>query len=426
MYLRFESRLDGSINQNLRVRASETSHLLLRAGRTGGSANALLVEGEESFAQAMTLAGKPFAPKSGPVARSPLISGAVLAEARRHPVFVDNTTVPVSHGAVRLFAQRAELSNGPAIIVSGVPLDDRHDTLANLRNLLIVGGIATLLIASLVGYAAVAAALRPVEAMRRRAAEISTAEAGERLPVGAARDELSRLGETLNAMLERIQAALARERRFLDDASHELRTPLALQRAELETAMRYSSDPEELRAAIASAIEEADRLGTLADDLLATRGEVDDAGAQRSIEVAPLMEEVAGRFRGRAAEDGRSVVVDADGAGAVTGDPDRIGRALSNLVDNAIRHGAGEVTLRMQRNGATVELHVCDRGAGFPSDFLAHAFERFTQPSSGRSGGAGLGLAIVDRIARAHGGAAKAANRPGGGADVWIELPATR
>jgi two-component system, OmpR family, sensor kinase len=425
VYLRFESRLDDSIDQNLRVRASEVSHLLLRAGRTGGSANALLVEGEESFAQALTLGGKPFAPKTGPVARTPLIGGAVLAEARHRPVYVENTTVPVSQGAVRLFAERAELTNGPAIIVSGVPLDDRHDTLANLRNLLIVGGIATLLIASLVGYAAVVAALRPVEAMRRRADEISAAAPDERLPLAGARDELTRLGETLNAMLERIQGAVARERQFLDDASHELRTPLALQRAELETAMRYSSDPDDLRTAIASAIEEVDRLNTLADDLLATRPDVDEqAPPRRLIEAEQLCENVARRFRGRAGADGRSIAVAADHTASVRCDPDRIERALANLVDNALRHGGGEVVVRAQRADGRVELHVCDRGPGFPPEFLAHAFERFTQAASGRRHGAGLGLAIVERIARGHGGSAKAANRPGGGADVWIELPA--
>jgi signal transduction histidine kinase len=271
----------------------------------------------------------------------------------------------------------------------------------------------------------VAAALRPVEDMRRRAAAISTAERGERLPVGETQDELSRLGQTLNAMLARIQAALDRERQFLDDASHELRTPLALQRAELETAMRYSADPVELRAAIASAIEEVDRLNALADDLLATRPDVDEqAAAKRLVEAERLCEDVARRFRGRAGEEGRSIAVDADHAAPVRCDPDRIERALSNLVDNALRHGGGEVVLRVERADGQVELHVRDRGPGFPPDFLGHAFERFTQADSGRRSGAGLGLAIVERIARAHGGSARAANRPDGGADVWIELPA--
>src|SRR5439155_15349146 len=109
---------------------------------------------------------------------------------------------------------------------------------------------------------------RPVEATRRRATEISAAQTEQRLPVPPAQDELRRLGDTLNQMLDRLQAAVERERAFVDDASHELRTPLALHRTELELALRYGQDTTELRAAIASAIEEADRLSELAENLL--------------------------------------------------------------------------------------------------------------------------------------------------------------
>jgi signal transduction histidine kinase len=96
------------------------------------------------------------------------------------------------------------------------------------------------------------------------------------------------------------------------------------------------------------------------------------------------------------------------------------------MVENALRHGAGEITLRAARGDGRVELHVADRGPGFPPEFIDRAFERFSRadPARGR-GGTGLGLAIVDRIARAHGGRARVSNRAGGGADVWIELPAT-
>ena len=120
----------------------------------------------------------------------------------------------------------------------------------------------------LAGYAMAGAALRPVESMRRRAAEISATEPGARLPVSEAHDELSRLAETLNTMLGRLEEALARERRFVDDASHELRTPLAALRTELELALRRQRSPAELQQALASAAEETDRLSQLAEDLL--------------------------------------------------------------------------------------------------------------------------------------------------------------
>jgi two-component system OmpR family sensor kinase len=425
IYLRFEARLDETINQDLRSRAAAIARGMKRAGLPGREQSGPFVEQPESFAQVLGPGGRVLAPGSGPAA-TPLIHHASLAAAKRSPTFVDNVSVPVTHDPVRLLATATVTEAGRhVVIVTGTPLDDRGDALASLRDLLMGGGIATLVLASLAGYAAVAAALRPVEAMRQRASEISGADERELLPVGRARDELSRLGATLNAMLGRIHEALERERRFLDDASHELRTPLALQRAELEMALRYSRDAGELRAAIASAIEEADRLIVLSEDLLVTaRAAGGDAELRRSrIEVGALLAELRERFAARAAAAGRELMV-ADGAVGVDADRERIERAVANLVENALRHGAGEIALSARVTDGRVEIHVADRGPGFPPGFLDVAFERGTSADrDGPTGGAGLGLAIADRIARAHGGRAGAANRSGGGADVWIELP---
>jgi signal transduction histidine kinase len=120
---------------------------------------------------------------------------------------------------------------------------------------------------------------------------------------------------------------------------------------------------------------------------------------------------------------GRIVVTGS--APVLAADPHRLGQALRNLLDNALRYGSGSVRLAVTENADTVEVHVTDEGRGFPAGYLAHAFERFTRADAGRSGrGAGLGLAIVDAVARAHGGTAHAANRAAGGADVWLVLPA--
>jgi two-component system, OmpR family, sensor kinase len=227
-------------------------------------------------------------------------------------------------------------------------------------------------------------------------------------------------------MLGRLEAAMERERRFVDDASHELRTPLALHKTELELALRYAKDEDELRAAIASAVGEIDRLVQLAEDLLvvARSHEGGLALSVQPVAAGDLFETVAQRFRARAQQSGRSLEV-ADGADLVVeGDRLRLEQALTSVVDNALRHGDGEVRLFGRSNGASAELHVADDGAGFPPDFLPHAFERFTRADTGRTGaGSGLGLAIVDTIARAHRGSAHATNCPGGGADVWIEVP---
>ena len=137
-------------------------------------------------------------------------------------------------------------SGRQVVVVVGESLEQRRRALEGLHTLLAIGGPLALLVASLAGYAVAAAALRPVERMRRRAAEL-TGEAEGRLPVPPSRDEISRLGDTLNAMLGRLQAVLSRERSFVSDASHELRTPLAILRTELELALRGDSTQERAR-----------------------------------------------------------------------------------------------------------------------------------------------------------------------------------
>jgi signal transduction histidine kinase len=230
-------------------------------------------------------------------------------------------------------------------------------------------------------------------------------------------------------MLERIDATLERERRFVDDASHELRTPLALHKTELELALRQGESEAELRAAIARGLEEVDRLVQLAEDLLIVARSEDGGVAlePEPIPVADLLASVATRFGSRAVESRRRLVV-AGGEGlTIEGDLLRLEQALTSMVDNALRHGEGEVRIWASSEPDSVGLHVGDEGAGFPPDFVAQAFERFSRadPARGR-GGTGLGLAIVEMIAVAHGGRAAAANRPGGGAEVWIEIPVLR
>jgi signal transduction histidine kinase len=262
--------------------------------------------------------------------------------------------------------------------------------------------------------------------MRERAAQISVERPGERLPLPKAKDELSRLAETLNAMVARLEAGLARERRFVADASHELRTPLALLQAELELALRQPRSPEEAERALRSAAEEVDRLTRLAEDLLVLAQTDEGRLPLRRSEIAVrgLLEAVADRFASRADTGGRAVVVASSLDGFISGDRLHLERALGNLVDNAFRHGAGTVRLEAQSTNGMVTIRVIDEGPGFPADFLPRAFERFSRADEARSGGAaGLGLTIVEAIARSHGGRAAAANGPGGGAEVTLSLP---
>ena len=298
----------------------------------------------------------------------------------------------------------------------------------NLTILLAVGGPIALLLASALGYGVASAALRPVEAMRARAERISGAAHGERLPVSPADDEIRRLGRTLNALLERTDAALAHERAFVADASHELRTPLAILKTELELALRGTHSSAELRRAIASAGEETDRLVQLAEDLL-VMARSDQGGLPvrpEPLAVDEIVEDVRGRHANQATAAGRSLtILDGVEGAVVVADRLRVEQALSSLVDNALRHGTGAVRIGARRAGDALELHVEDDGPGVHPEFVDQAFDRFARadPARGR-GGAGLGLAIVRAVARAHGGDAHIANRPGGGLDAWISLPA--
>jgi two-component system OmpR family sensor kinase len=427
LYLRQESQLDESIDNGLRSRAEELS---AHAGTSGTklqrSRVAALIEPDESFAQVLTLSGRPV--DSTPQLRSqPVLSRAQLAQARSSPVFFERGGLRGVEGEARLLATPIDPPEGRLIAVVGSSLGDRDEALDSLATLLVIGGSIALLLASLAGYWAAGSALHPVEAMRRRAAAISASDPGERLPVPMANDELRRLGRTLNEMLDRIDATLERERRFVDDASHELRTPLALHRTELELALRHAGSAKELRAAIVSGLEETDRLVQLAEDLLVVARSEDGklALAPEPLPVSDLLATLGERFSARAAESGRRLIVAEAPGLVVVADRLRLEQALTNMVDNALRYGDGEVRIWARERSHRVELHVGDRGRGFPPEFVSHAFDRFSRADAARGpGGSGLGLAIVAAVAAAHGGRAAAANDPAGGADVWIELPA--
>jgi two-component system OmpR family sensor kinase len=427
LHVRLGSALDRQLDQGLRTRTDDLVALVRQAesGLSGAGGSPLTEEGE-SFAQVLGPGGTLVDATPG-LSVGPLLTPAEADSAGRGPVILNRDAVSFLDEPVRLLATPVEADGRQLVVVVGASLEDRIDALEGLRDQLLIGGPIALLLASLAGYLVAAAALRPVDEMRRRAEEISGSTSGQRLPVPSSHDEISRLGETLNDMLTRLESALVRERRFVADASHELRTPLALMKTELELALRRTRSAQELEGAVRSAAEETDRLVRLAEDLLvlaqADQGELPLRPERVPAEV--LLAAVARLFGARAAGEGREIVVASSSGLALVGDRLRLEQAVGNLVENALRHGAGPIELRAVAGDAAVELHVLDGGPGFPDAFRGRAFERFTRADEARSpGGVGLGLAIVDVIARAHGGSAHAAGRPAGGADVWLALPA--
>jgi heavy metal sensor kinase len=421
LYLRLGDSLSAQLDKTLQTRAQAVSALV----RETGGDTVLAPGDDEGFAQILEPGGALLA-SSRPVGPQALVSQRELSRAGASPLFLRHDSVPGLEGEpARLLVTPVEAQGRRLFVVVGALLEDREEALEGLLGELLVVGPLALLLASLAGYLLAAAAIRPVEAMRRRAAEISSERPGRQLPLPKARDEIRRLGETLNAMLGRLEAGLERERRFVADASHELRTPLALLQTELELALRRPRSNEELQEALRSAAAEVDRLTRLAEDLLVlARMEEDGIPLRRATLVpADLLEAVARRFVARAASEGRSIEVAATANEAILGDRIRLEQALGNLVDNSLRHGAGKIRLEAERRDGRIELRVSDEGTGFPADLLPRAFDRFTRADEARSDGAsGLGLAIVEAIARAHGGKAHAVNGTEGAA-VSLSLP---
>jgi len=425
LYLSFKAQLDETINKGLRSRAGDVALFAQRPTGGLGDAQRRLVDRDESFAQILELDGAVI--DASPTLRDrPLLTPAEVraAAARRQTILTRRN--PFEAEPARLLATPVTAQGRRLLVVVGTDSDDRNGALRRLLLVFLLGGPVALLLASLAGYGVASAALAPVEQMRRKAAEITDHTPGERLPAGGTDDEIARLGATLNTMLERFERSFERERSFVADASHELRTPLAILKTEIELALREGRTQDELVAALRSAGEETDRLAELAEALL-TIARADSRGL--ALALAPLRSDellagVAARFAGRTQANGRAVVVDDGPVAELMADRRRLEQALDNLLDNALRHGEGTIHLTARTRDRHVELHVRDEGAGFASQFVAEAFERFTRADPARSrGGAGLGLSIVQVIARAHGGLARAANHPNGGADVWLELP---
>jgi len=413
VYLRVGTTLLTSVDQSLRGQSQEA------LARLRGGESLLDRDAAEGAGVAELLAGNGSVIDSSPPGLPPLLTPNSLGGAAASGT---NRTVriPGLSGSWRL---RSVPAGGRRTLVVARSLASRDESLSRLRHQFVVAAPLALLLATFAGYLLAGAALRPVEAMRRRASAISAATPGARLPVPAGDDEISRLAVTLNDMLGRLEAAFQHERRFVADASHELRTPLALLRTELELALRRQRPRAELEEALRSAAEETDRLVSLAEDLLLV-ARVDQGGLpvrRQRVHTSDVFERVATRFAARAEQLGRRVRV-TGGDLVVDADPDRLEQALGNLVANGLLHGAGSVDLSARAVNDQVELHVTDEGRGFPADFADRAFDRFSRADASRSrGGSGLGLAIVQAIAQAHGGTAGVADNRGG-ADVWIAL----
>jgi heavy metal sensor kinase len=419
LHTRFAASLDDGIQSGLRTRAADLASLIRGGGDDSGlGLHPPLPESGGTFAQILDPQGRIEDSTPGHGARA-LLTSSEIERALQRQIVVGR------RDDTRVLAQPLGTSP-PGVLVVGVSLAQRDRALRTLDEFLFIGGPILLVLTCLAGYVLTAGALAPVERMRAQAARISGARRDDRLPVPAARDELHRLGDTLNQMLARLEEAMSRERAFVADAGHELRTPLSILKLEFDLALSGDRSREELEQRLRSAAEEVDRLANLAEDLLVIARA--DQGLlpveKRPVEVQHVLGAVTDRIAGAAQARGRTLTAEPTDGLVVSADPARLEQALTNMVANALRHGDGPIVLTAREHNGHVELHVLDEGKGFRPEFLPRAFERFSRADPARSqGGAGLGLSIVRAIAEAHGGAAGAANRKGHGADVWLALP---
>jgi signal transduction histidine kinase len=423
VYLRFEGGLNSTIDGDLRARA-DTLAVTLRGRDTAAlnaSAATELLRPLGAFAQVVDRRGRVLS-SSDAVTRVRLLTPAQAARATRHELRIDRGRIAFVAKRSRLVA--VPLDRGATALVVGRSLKDREGANESFGRALLIGGPLAVLLSAAACYLAAAAALRPVETMRRRAAQITGPDLSARLPVPEADDEISRLGRTLNDMLDRLEEAVARQREITQTASHELRTPLTVLSTEIEVALQHDLD-DASRSAMTVALHEAQRVGSLADDLLAL-AQFEEQALPLAIETVDLDEVVrlaTARAARRQADGARAVVVHSETLIA-DADPTRIEQAVGNLVDNALAHGRGTVTVTLRCAGNAVEIAVEDEGAGIPASLGETAFERFTTATAGGRHGAGLGLAIVRAIAEAHGGTAHfAPDRP---SRIVVDWPGRR
>ncbi len=298
-----------------------------------------------------------------------------------------------------------------------------------LATLLISIPLAILL--SLVGGAILAnQAIEPLNRMTETAHRISAEHLGERIELAQADNELKRLADSFNQMLERLDQSFKQIRQFTADASHELRTPVAILMGETELAVNNLLDYEECKAALSSRREELQRMAHIVDDLLAlSQFDYGQKTLQlKRLDFSDLVIEVCEQQRNQAKSKGVDVELAKTVPVVMEGDSARLRQMVRNVLDNAIKYtpSGGKVYVELDRSGEEVLLRVSDTGIGIPANALPNIFDRFYRVDQARTreeGGSGLGLSIVKQIIEAHGGRVSVQSEVGAGTVLTLIVP---
>jgi heavy metal sensor kinase len=411
LVLRLRSDLTAAVDRGLQPAAAQIAD----GYRAEGAPEAVdvarsVLTGERPAAQILDPSGRVAVSFGDPVSRAPILTRAEAAAVLRSGEVTRTVELGPGRQRFRLVA-RPTVRRGRrqlAVAVESMATVDR--SVRRVLVLLLVAGPAALLATALGGWWLARRALRPIERMTARAAAIDLDRIEDRLVVPRTGDEVAHLATTLNAMLDRIEHGVEEQHRFVADASHELRTPLAAMRAEIDVSLRADQLDPAARRVLESAREEVDRMTRTVDDLLVLAS-LDEGRLE--LLVAPLdLHDVVGRavasLRPLARSRGVSLRVDGPQAMAV-GDADRLGHAVRNLIENAIKFSPedGEVAVATWVTDGEVGVTVRDQGPGVAPDVRERIFDRFFRADASRSrstGGGGLGLAISREIAIAHAG----------------------
>jgi heavy metal sensor kinase len=367
------------------------------------------------FFQSRVFDGQPALPMLAPAA-----SGSLRFETRELPKLE----------ACRVVTSVVEGPGGRYTIHAATSLEPFEQQISVLVTVLVASGPVALACGLVGGYTLARRALSPVERMVDVANRITATDLHQRVEVLNPNDELGRLAQTLNALIDRLQKAIEEMRRFTADAAHELRTPLAVLRSGIEVALRSPRSAEEYRQALEAAADEANRLTRLADQLLFLSRQA--AGMMQldrdEMRLDALVKDVAEQFAGRSQEAGVTLAVEPLEPFTVRGDDIRLSQVFYNVLDNAIKYTprGGRVSVRGRAVDHRVEIQVEDNGIGIPPSHVSHVFKRFYRVEQSRNserGGSGLGLSIAQSAVEAHGGSISIESTPGGGTVVSIRLP---
>jgi len=314
-------------------------------------------------------------------------------------------------------------------VLLATPLDEVNGVVQDFRNLVFALVPGVLLAACLGGYWVSRRALAPVDEITQVAKSISVQNLSSRLAVPQTGDELQRMSEAWNGVLERLEGAVKRIRQFTADASHELRTPVTLIRSTAELALRRERDPEEYRKALRAIEAEAKRMTELTTSLLTlARADADEVElALREIDVDSVVAEAVEQSLPLAESKGVTLTLASERRPvAACANEAGLHRLLLVLIDNALKYTprGGSITVEVASDDDGVHLSVKDTGPGIAADALPHIFDRFFQADQARNnGGAGLGLSIAQAIARAHGTRIEVQSTLGAGSCFSLTLP---